>query len=118
MKKTIKFLACIFAVSAFAVACNNAPEEPVADTTDTEMIVDTPEVIDTPAVDSTVVETPAKATTKKDNNKNNTVQRTDPSKKLSKDVDVTTLKAGETATSTNMQDEGLKNRNAGKLGKK
>ena len=54
MKKNIKFLACLFAISALAIACNNTPEE----TTDTTTQEDTVEAIDsTPAVDTTVQDT-------------------------------------------------------------
>ena len=53
MKRTVKFLACLLAVSALAVACGN--DEEGEDTT----AVDTPEVIDTPAIDSAAMDTTA-----------------------------------------------------------
>lgn len=111
MKKSIKFIACLFAVSALAVACNNAPE-----TTEDTTAVDTPEVIDTPVVDTPAIDTVAPVeepvVTKKPAKKQNKVQqRTDVSKKAEAGRDITGLKKVDVAKqgSNALQDDNLKN---------
>ena len=109
MKKSFKFIACLFAVSALAVACNNAPEN-VEDTTpvDTEVIDTTP--VDTVVTDTIPVEEPVatKTTTKK---KNKVQQRTEVSKKVEAGRDITGLKEADVATkgSNSLKDDQLKN---------
>lgn len=111
MKKSIKFIACLFAVSALAVACNNAPE-----TTEDTTAVDTPEVIDTPVVDTPAIDTVAPVeepvVAKKPAKKQNKVQqRTDVSKKAEAGRDITGLKKVDVAKqgSNALQDDNLKN---------
>lgn len=111
MKKSFKFIACLFAVSALAVACNNAPEA-TEDTT----AVDTPEVIDTPVVDTPAIDTVAPVeepvVAKKPAKKQNKVQqRTDVAKKAEAGRDITGLKKADVAKqgSNALQDDKLKN---------
>lgn len=110
MKKTFKFIACLFAVSALAVACNNAPET-TEDTTavDTPEVIDTP-VVDTPAIDTVAVEEPV-ATAKPAKKQNKVQQRTDVAKKAEAGRDITGLKKVDVAKqgSNALQDDNLKN---------
>ena len=96
MKKTFKFIACLFAVSALAVACNNAPENTEDTTT-----VDTPEVIDTTPVDTVVADTVVTeepVATKTNTKKTAKIQqRTDVKKKAEAGRDITGLKEADVA---------------------
>jgi hypothetical protein len=113
MKKSIKFLACIFAVSALAVACGNDAENEDTTNVDTPVVIDT--IPDTVAVDTVaVVEEPvATKPTKKNNNNKKTVKRTDAKDKFDAERS-TDLKRADLAKpgSNALKNEKLKNSDA------
>lgn len=110
MKKSFKFIACLFAVSALAVACNNTPE-PTEDTTAIDTTTVDTVATDTVATDTVaVVEQPV--ATKKANKKQDKVQqRTDVKTKAEAGRDITGLKEADVAKkgSNALKDDKLKN---------